>query len=90
MLTYYPGFEFEEFEVTLKKIKDSHNENCFDYLANIKDTPESLRKYFPEQLQSLLQPTKNHNYDPNVSYANLYTSFLTTLEINILKIPSYY
>ncbi|AHE66874.1 hypothetical protein Loa_01321 [Legionella oakridgensis ATCC 33761 = DSM 21215] len=64
---------------------DSHNLNCFAYLSQIAlNTPDKIKEIFKDQTikHFFLNPEP---YNPTISYANLYTKFLTALERQIEK-----
>lgn len=65
------------------KIKDLHNRNCYEYLKYMsKDAPGWLRRLPIVGLQHFWK-TPDYQYDPTVSYANLYNRFLSALEEQI-------
>lgn len=65
------------------KIKDLHNRNCYEYLKYMsKDAPGWLRRLPIVGLKQFWK-TPDYQYDPTVSYANLYNRFLSALEEQI-------
>ncbi|WP_133128844.1 hypothetical protein [Legionella nagasakiensis] len=66
---------------------DSHNLNCFAYLRQIVlNTPDEIKPLFKDKaIQRFFRNPEP--YDPTISYANLYTRFLTHLESQIEKKP---
>lgn len=68
---------------------DSHNLNCFAYLHQIVlHTPKNMiTSLFEDESIRLFFRTPDP-YDPKISYANLYTQFLTYLESKIEKEPN--
>ena len=75
-------------------LNDYHNQNCFAYLKEISDTPRALldmlfgKDEFTELKNLLTQ--EDYRYDPSISYANLYSRFLSILEENASTLNTYF
>ncbi|MDI9818409.1 MULTISPECIES: hypothetical protein [unclassified Legionella] len=59
-----------------------HNKNCCSYLKKL-NLSESVLKALPSSMAEQLKIVQQHNYDPNVAYADLYTQFFSYVEENI-------
>lgn len=63
---------------------DLHNQNCYYYLKNLGDIPDSIKSYLPEPLVLRLETAKMGAFDSKQAYADLYTEFFKVFEeINI-------
>ena len=78
----------------LESLHDYHNRNCFAYLKEISNTPTNLlstlfnKDEFAELINLLND--ENYLYNPDISYANLYSCFLLTLEENASDLKKYF